>query len=46
MIHMDGTEIILKTPDGLEFKPIDDLKTPVRNEPQKKFSLGDFLRAD
>ncbi|MBQ3336304.1 MAG: pilus assembly protein PilM [Selenomonadaceae bacterium] len=42
----DELEIILKTPDGLEFKPLDDLETPVRNEPQKKFSLGDFLRAD
>ena len=42
----DELEVILKTPDGLEFKPLDDLETPVRDEPQKKFSLGDFLRAD
>ncbi len=42
----DELEIILKTPDGMEFKPLDDLETPVRNEPQKKFSLSDFIRAD
>ncbi len=50
----DTLEIILKTPDGLEFKPLDDLETPVRNEPTtpaqvdptKKFSLSDFIRTD
>ena len=44
----DELEIILKTPDGMEFKPLDDLETPVRknDEPQKKFSLSDFIRAD
>lgn len=51
----DTLEVILKTPDGLEFKPLDDLETPVRNEipktpaqadPNKKFSLSDFIRAD
>ena len=51
----DNLEIILKTPDGLEFKPLDDLETPVRNEnlmtpaqvePNKKFSLSDFIRTD
>ena len=42
----DELEIILKTPDGMEFKPLDDLETPVRNEPQKKFSLSDFIRTD
>ncbi len=51
----DTLEVILKTPDGLEFKPLDDLETPVRNEtpltpaqvePNKKFSLSDFIRTD
>ena len=44
----DVLEIILKTPDGLEFKPLDDLETPVRknDEPQKKFSISDFIRTD
>ena len=50
----DELEIILKTPDGLEFKPLDELETPVRNEtltpaqsaPTKKFSLSDFIRTD
>lgn len=51
----DNLEIILKTPDGLECKPLDDLETPVRNEnlmtpaqvePNKKFSLSDFTRID
>lgn len=42
----DELEIILKTPDGLEFKPLDDLETPVRDAPQKKFSISDFIRAD
>lgn len=49
----DHLEIILKTPDGLEFKPLDELETPVRNEnlltpaqkePDKKFSISDFIR--
>ncbi|MBQ3443056.1 MAG: hypothetical protein IJG33_07420, partial [Selenomonadaceae bacterium] len=26
----DNLEVILKTPDGLEFKPLDDLEMPVR----------------
>ena len=51
----DRLEVTLKTPDGLEFKPLDDLETPVRNEtlitpaqkePNKKFSLSDFIRTD
>ena len=44
----DVLEIILKTPDGLEFKPLDDLETSVRknDEPQKKFSISDFIRTD
>ena len=42
----DELEIILKTPDGLEFKPLDDLETPVRDAPQKKFSISDFIRTD
>ncbi|MBQ7454020.1 MAG: cell division protein, partial [Selenomonadaceae bacterium] len=51
----DELEIILKTPDGLEFKPLDDLEIPVRNdnlttpaqvEPKKKFSIRDFIRTD
>ncbi len=51
----DNLEVILKTPDGLEFKPLDDLETPVRNEnlltpaqknPDKKFSISDFIRTD
>lgn len=42
----DELEIILKTPDGLEFKPLDDLETPVRDTPQKKFSISDFIRTD
>ena len=44
----DELEIILKTPDGLEFKPLDDLETPIRKEiePQKKFSISDFIRTD
>lgn len=44
----DKLEIILKTPDGLEFKPLDELEIPVR-EPenqQKKFSISDFIRVD
>ena len=49
----DKLEVILKTPDGLEFKPLDELETPVRNEnlltpaqkePDKKFSISDFIR--
>lgn len=51
----DRLEVILKTPDGLEFKPLDDLETPVRKDslttpakldPNKKFSLSDFIRTD
>ena len=51
----DELDITLKTPDGMEFKPLDDLETPIRNEipktpaqanPNKKFSLSDFIRAD
>lgn len=51
----DNLEVILKTPDGLEFKPLDDLETPVRKEtlmtpaqldPNKKFSISDFIRTD
>ncbi len=51
----DRLEVILKTPDGLEFKPLDDLETPIRNdkpqtpaqlEPNKKFSISDFMRTD
>ncbi len=51
----DELEIILKTPDGLEFKPLDELETPIRKEnlvtpaqsaPNKKFSLSDFIRTD
>ncbi|MBE8955651.1 MAG: pilus assembly protein PilM [Quinella sp. 2Q5] len=51
----DNLDITLKTPDGLEFKPLDDLETPVRPaepktpaqaEPTKKFSLSDFIRTD
>ena len=51
----DTLEVILKTPDGLEFKPLDDLETPIRNEtlttpaqlePNKKFSISDFMRTD
>ena len=44
----DELEIILKTPDGLEFKPLDDLETPIRkkDESQKKFSISDFIRTD
>ena len=44
----DSLEIILKTPDGLEFKPLDDLEVPIRPEtqPQKKFSVSDFIRTD
>ncbi|MBQ6298369.1 MAG: pilus assembly protein PilM [Selenomonadaceae bacterium] len=38
----DQLEIILKTPDGMEFKPLDDLETPVRDTPQKKFSISDL----
>ncbi len=49
----DNLEVILKTPDGLEFKPLDELETPVRDEklltpaqkePNKKFSINDFIR--
>ena len=41
----DELEIILKTPDGLEFKPLDDLEVPVResDKPQKKFSISNFI---
>lgn len=54
VINGDTIDITLKTPDGLEFKPLDDLETPVRNEPKtpaqaeptKKFSLSDFIRTD
>ena len=51
----DRLEVTLKTPDGLEFKPLDDLETPIRNEtlttpaqlePNKKFSISDFMRTD
>lgn len=51
----DNLEVTLKTPDGLEFKPLDNLETPVRKdapatpaqlEPNKKFSLSDFIRTD
>ncbi|MBR3050925.1 MAG: rod shape-determining protein, partial [Selenomonadaceae bacterium] len=28
----DNLEIILKTPDGLEFKPLDDLEVPIRKD--------------
>ncbi len=54
----DRLEVILKTPDGMEFKPLDDLEVPVRKEtpehlltpaqkePNKKFSLSDFIRVD
>lgn len=28
----DKLEVILKTPDGMEFKPLDDLEVPVRKE--------------
>ena len=49
----DNLEIILKTPDGLEFKPLDDAEVPVRDEnlltpaqkdPNKKFSISDLIR--
>lgn len=44
----DKLEVILKTPDGLEFKPLDDLEVPVHEEkaPPKKFSISDFIRVD
>ena len=44
----DTLEVTLKTPDGMEFKPLDDLEVPVREEkaPQKKFSISDFIRVD
>lgn len=51
----DKLEVILKTPDGLEFKPLDELEMPVRNEalltpaqknPNKKFTISDFIRTD
>lgn len=44
----DRLEVILKTPDGMEFKPLDDLEVPVHEEktPQKKFSISDFIRVD
>ena len=54
----DRLEVILKTPDGMEFKPLDDLEVPVRKEtpehlltpaqkePNKKFSISDFIRVD
>ena len=52
----DSLEVILKTPDGMEFKPLDE-DTPVRpdeknsdvekvSEPNKKFSISDFIRTD
>lgn len=44
----DELEVILKTPDGMEFKPLDDLEVPIREEnaPTKKFSVKDFIRID
>ncbi len=44
----DNLEVILKTPDGLEFKPLDDLEVPIHEEktPPKKFSISDFIRVD
>ena len=44
----DELEVILKTPDGMEFRPLDDLEVPIRPEknPQKKFSISDFIRVD
>ena len=44
----DRLEVILKTPDGMEFKPLDDLEVPVHEEktPPKKFSISDFIRVD
>ena len=52
----DRLEIILRTPDGLEFKPLDDAEVPVHNDatetpltpaqknPDKKFTLKDLIR--
>ena len=44
----DKLEVILKTPDGMEFKPLDDLEVPIHEEktPPKKFSISDFIRVD
>ena len=44
----DRLEVILKTPDGMEFKPLDDLEVPIHEEktPPKKFSISDFIRVD
>ena len=53
----DKLEVILKTPDGMEFKPLDD-DTPVRPDEKnstddekfpdtnKKLSISDFIRPD
>ncbi|MBR2519376.1 MAG: pilus assembly protein PilM [Selenomonadaceae bacterium] len=54
----DKLEVILKTPDGMEFKPLDE-DTPVRPDekippaeeekifdPNKKLSISDFIRPD
>ncbi len=34
----DELEVILKTPDGLEFKPLDDLEVPIRKETPENLS--------
>ena len=34
----DELEVILRTPDGLEFKPLDDLEVPVHKEPAENLS--------
>ena len=52
----DRLEITLRTPDGLEFKPLDDAEVPVQSDapdkpltpaqknPDKKFTLKDLIR--
>ena len=46
----DRLEVILKTPDGMEFKPLDELEVPVRTDDEKpvdtdkKVSISDFIR--
>jgi len=44
----DELEVTLRTPDGMEFRPLDDLEVPIHPEknPQKKFSISDFIRVD
>lgn len=52
----DRLDIVLKTPDGMEFKPLDDAEipinddtpktplTPAQKDPNKKFKLSDLIR--